>query len=499
MKTTTTMLVGSLAILVLSLGAALPAADLSDLATIQNLRSHRASSHDPTGGNNDNIPSFAPGATHVLLDTDGPGRVGHLWFTVSAFRGHDTVLRDLVLRIYWEHSPVPSVEVPLGDFFALGHGKTYRVASLPVAVGYDPKALNCYWPMPFYKHARIEIQNTGRQSIRRIYYNVDYQLGEIPPDQGLFHAEFRRERSLGPQPRDGNTTGKDNYVLMETTGRGQYVGCALFVDAQPGGWWGEGDEMIFLDGARTPTIIGTGSEDYFCDAWGFDQAYSYPFYGVPLLEKQPDGHQLTTAYRWHVPDPVCFSKHIRVTIEHTYAEGVKNDYSSVAYWYQDRPIEKRRPLPLGEANHPRRPPAGPPPSSFTIAGTQLEPALGTAGVPARAITAGAGQGFFGRGYLEVRPTDGPVRIPITVGRDGTYEVTVRPVGHLIQPGLTLALVGQPPRTPAPHDGRQAATPQVNLGAAASKDKTLTLLLDGNPVIGLDLIRVRRIDEDAKKP
>ncbi|MGB9626342.1 MAG: glycoside hydrolase family 172 protein, partial [Phycisphaerae bacterium] len=214
--------------------------ELADIATIVDRTTHRASSYDRSGGNEDAIVSFAPDTAHVLMEADGPGRVTHIWMTVGVFPNHTTFLRDLVLRAYWERSRVPSVEVPLGDFFALGHCKRYLVQSIPVAVGANPGAMNCYWPMPFHKHARIEICNAGGRSIRKLYYHVDYELGSIPPDQGLFHAVYRRDKQVPAQAAAGNTTGAGNYVILDTAGEGQYVGCVLSVDAQPGGWWGEG-------------------------------------------------------------------------------------------------------------------------------------------------------------------------------------------------------------------------------------------------------------------
>ncbi|MBN1910924.1 MAG: DUF2961 domain-containing protein [Pirellulales bacterium] len=468
----------------------LSAADLEDLATMRDLTSHRASSHDRTGGNDDNVTALAPGATHVLLDTAGPGRINHIWFTVSYFRNHSTFLRDLVVRIYWEGSKAPSVEVPLGDFFALGHAKTYRVRSAPVAVGYDDRALNCYWPMPFHKHARVELYNNGRRSLRRIYYNLDYELGPIGPDQALFHAMYRRDRNLRTQVQAGNTTGKDNYVILDTSGRGQYVGCVLSVDAQPGGWWGEGDEMIFIDGEKTPSIIGTGSEDYFCDAWGFDAPYSYPFYGVPLLKKTGGGGGLTTAYRWHIPDPVRFTKHIRVTMEHVYKEGVVNDYTTVAYWYQDKPIARRDPLPVAEKNHPRQPPAKPGPTTFDLLGSELEPIARVRGLDARMVTTGYRSGFAEGGYLRIAAPTGQVEVPIRVPRDGDYRVLLKPANTLVTDGLKVTFRGAKPHKVTRSPGDQGKLRPIDLGAASSKDKMLVLIFEGNPVIGLDLIQVR---------
>src|SRR6476469_609621 len=152
-------------LVLLVLVRSLAAAGLEDLPALQDRTSHRASSHDPTGGNVDSLLSLAPGSTHVLLETDGPGCVRHVWMTLTVFPNHATALRDLVLRMSWEGSGVPAVETPLGDFFALGHCRRYPVQSAPIAVGQHPSALNCYWPMPFYKHARIELYNSGTRSV----------------------------------------------------------------------------------------------------------------------------------------------------------------------------------------------------------------------------------------------------------------------------------------------------------------------------------------------
>lgn len=468
--------------------------DLNGLTTIRpELASRRASSFDPTGGNIDNVESFAPQATHVLLDVDGPGRVTHLWLTTSTFVNHATYLRDLVVRMYWENSPVPSVEVPLGDFFALGHAKRYTFQSAAVAVGGNPKALNCYWPMPFYRHARIEIHNNGRRSLRRLYYHVDYERGPQPPDQGLFHAVFRRERELKTQAHEGNTTGKDNYVILDTRGQGQYVGCALFVDAQPGGWWGEGDDMIFIDGSDKPVIIGTGSEDYFNNAWGYDEPFSYPYYGCPFLEKRPDGGAFTTVYRWHIPDPIRFNSQLRVTIERIFSGRVVNDYSSVAYWYQRVPITERAPLPVGETNHPRQYPAATQPAggALELDGTELEPELRARGLTARAITGGTHDGYTNGGWLRIDALSGPIEIPIPVPEDGTWRVQLKPVNHLAEKPVRFGLKGGEPREYRQRGGHEGRVPYLDLGSVASSDRRISLRIESGPSVGLDQFRLQR--------
>jgi len=485
----------------LMLGSIAHPSDLDSLATVKSVATtHRASSSDPTGGNNDNIQSFAPQATHVLLDTDGPGRITHLWLTVSAFPNDPTFLRDLVLRMTWEKAPVPAVEAPLGDFFALGHAKQYTVQSAAVAVGINDRALNCYWPMPFHRHAQIEIYNNGRRSIRRIYYHVDYELGPQPPDQGLFHALFRYERGLKTQPHEGNTTGKENYVILDTEGQGQYVGCALFVDAQPGGWWGEGDDMIFIDHSNKPVIIGTGSEDYFCNAWGYSSPFSYPYYGCPLLEKKPDGGTLTAVYRWHIPDPIRFRTHIRVTLEHIYSPPVANDYSSVAYWYQLEPIRRREPLPFAEANHPKHyAVAESPADSFGLDGTELEAGLRGRGIAARAITAGYSEGYADGGWLRIDDLNSPLEIPIPVREDGVYNVRLKPVNHVLEHPLRCGLKDAAMHTFEKRAGQEGRIPYLDLGTEASQGKTVTVVIEGAGTVGIDHLRIQKRTDSATAP
>ncbi len=474
---------------------------LNDLATVTAGTSHRASSADSTGGNEDSLVTFVPGETRTLLDIDGPGRITHMWFTAARFANHAYFLRDMAIRMYWENSPVPSVEVPLGDFFALGHGRAYVVTSAPICVGDNTKALNCYWPMPFRKHARIELFNNGQRSIRRVYFNIDYELGPQPPEQGLFHAEFRRDAALRTQAHERNLTGKDNYVILDTEGRGQYVGCVLSIDAQPGGWWGEGDEMIFIDHAERPTITGTGSEDYFCNAWGFQKAFCNPYYGCPLLEELPDRGSLTTVYRWHIPDPVRFSTHIRVTIEHLFSPKVVNDYSSVAYWYQAEPIRQRAPLPPADKNQPRSHavPATQPATMIEMSATELEPALRARGVRVRCVTANLWAGYESGGYLEIDSPDKSVEIPVAVPADGRYRVRVKPVNALIEGQITISLKGGKSLTFAKRETHERNVPPVDLGEAQSADGSLIIIVSGNRRMGLDQLKIERTDIRSPAP
>lgn len=470
----------------------------SEVTTLRDRTTHRASSADPTGGNDDNVQSFAPGETIVLLDTKGPGQINHLWVTVSPFRNHRNFMHDLAIRIFWENNEIPSVDVPLGAFFGQWHGLTYRVESLPIAVGFTDRAFNSFWPMPFHEHARIEIVNIGQRSFRRIYYQVDYELGEIPSDQGLFHAEFRRDPNLRTQPHEGNLTGEENYVLLETEGRGNYAGCFLFVDAEGKGWWGEGDEMTFIDGAETPTLFGTGAEDYFLNAWGYDQAFSYPFYGAPLIEKREDGSR-STVYRWHLTDPIRFSRNIRVTIEHTYDEAAVNDYASVAFWYQNPPRQAGRELPLGDGLAPRaHPDLAPPPQEgpeWEIDGTEFETALRSKGLQAFGKTSNHGMGYRFGGYLIIENAPKRVEVEIPVAQEGAYEVAFRPVAKTITAENPLKVSfgegGAESKIEPVPDQKQVEP--VALGTARSVGGSIRVILEGGRTLGIDAVTLKKVD------
>lgn len=299
-------------------------------------RSARVSSTDPDwkDGNRD-WREIAPGETLTLADINGPGVIRHIWFTVNA---QDLFYpRSLVLRMYWDDSAMPAVESPLGDFFAVGHGLRTEVDSQLVAVTSEGRAYNCYWPMPFRQRARITVTNDSpRYQVPKFYYYVDYDsAAALPPDVLYFHAQYRQE-----WPADAG-----DYLVCETHGRGHYVGTVLSVQLRTEGWFGEGDDRFYIDGDQEPSLHGTGSEDYFCDAWGFRE-FMRPYYGVTLMEGFDFGDRLTV-YRWHERDPIRFQKSLRFVMEHKgsaydgdgksvggHAE--RPDYfSSVAFWYQE--------------------------------------------------------------------------------------------------------------------------------------------------------------------
>jgi hypothetical protein len=249
--------------------------------------------------------------------------------------------------MYWDGEEQPSIECPLGDFFAMGHGGDHPLESLPVTVTSEGRGRNCYWPMPFAKSAKISITNEGRLPVDAFYWYLDWQKEpSIPADTAYFHAMYRQEF-----PTDMSR----NYLIADIEGRGHYVGTLLNVRQLTPSWWGEGDDFWFIDGEETPRLRGTGSEDYLCDGWGLREM-STPYYGAPLMQGY-DAFDLTTAYRWHICDPVNFQKSLRLEIEHkgvtfnedgTMKSGFeprKDDFSSVAFWYQTEPHKAYPPLP----------------------------------------------------------------------------------------------------------------------------------------------------------
>jgi hypothetical protein len=337
-------LLGSLAFAVQPLAGG----GLGGLAQMQEAVSRRASSSDAnwTSGNAD-ARQIAPGETLVLADLTGPGCITHIWTTVAT--PEPGYSRLLSLRMYWDGETHPSVEAPLGDFFGVGHGMDVPFVSLPVTVAGEGKARNCYWPMPFRKHARIEVTNEGRQTVNAFYFQVDWeQRAKVAKDEAYFHAMYRQEYPAAWGQR---------YLLADIEGRGHYVGTVQSVRQRLASWYGEGDDFFFLDGDTEPTLRGTGTEDYFLDAWGFRAGMS-PYFGVPLWEGYEVGDR-TSVYRWHILDPVRFTRSLRVEIEHTgpsvtqaglqpvgYGER-PDDMASVAFWYQEEPHKPWAPMPVG--------------------------------------------------------------------------------------------------------------------------------------------------------
>jgi len=289
---------------------------------------------------------IAPGETRVLADIEGPGAIQQMWMTPTG------AWRFTILRIYWDDSPTPAVECPVGDFFACGWGKFAQVSSLAVCVN-PGSAFNCYWEMPFQRRCRITMTNIA-ESEMVLYYQINYTLTDVPDDVGYFHAQFRRTNP---------TAYKEDYTILEgVEGQGHYVGTYLAWGVNNNGWWGEGEIKFYLDGdGEFPTICGTGTEDYFCGSYNFEnqvtrqyQEFTTPYAGLPQVIR-PDGvYQSQTRfgmYRWHISDPIRFDKDLKVTIQALgWGTGgryipLRDDIASVAYWYQRPPTSKFPSLP----------------------------------------------------------------------------------------------------------------------------------------------------------
>src|SRR5580658_4814623 len=334
-----------------------------DLTQPQDYVLKRVSSFDRSGGNAD-YRQIAPGQTLTVLDADGPATLTHIWFTLSS--PETAHLKKLVLRMYWDRESTPSVETPLGDFFGLGLGDYYTWESELLSVAHE-RALNSFFPMPFQKHALITVTNEGKAEVEAFYFNLDYRAlsHALPADALYFHAQFRQA-----QPNHGwtndwvnngdprvdnakNLDGKDNYVWMEATGKGHFVGVTMSVLQNQDFWWGEGDDMFYIDEVKEPSITGTGSEDYFLGAYDFGgKPFSYLLYGAPVVGEEKAGSR-SSVYRFHLDSPIPFTKSFKATIEHGHANGRSDNYFSVAYWYQTEPHAPYPALPPVEDRLPR--------------------------------------------------------------------------------------------------------------------------------------------------
>jgi hypothetical protein len=299
-----------------------------------------------------------PGAAFTLADIEGEGAIQQIWMTQGRGRW-----RHAILRIYWDGQDKPSVECPIGDFFASGWEKYAQLSSLAVCVN-PGRAFNSYWEMPFRRRARLTLENLAEEPIY-VYYQINYALTEVPDDAAYFHAQFRRSNPLAY---------KSVHTLLDgVRGRGQYVGTYIAWGVNNSGWWGEGEIKFFLDGdGEFPTICGTGTEDYFCGAYNFDpgsfdrsrqsayQEFTTPYAGLPQVIR-PDGtyasQQRFGMYRWHIPDPIRFTEDLKVTIQ---ALGwrtdrdrrylpLQDDIASTAFWYQTLPTAPFPPLPDRDA------------------------------------------------------------------------------------------------------------------------------------------------------
>ena len=337
----------------------LTSSGLEDLYLVRDYESSRVSSFDKTGANDDGNwkNKIQSGETRVIAKMEGPGIIKHIWITIATQESYH--LKKIVLRIYWDDEKTASVEAPIGDFFGLTLGKYILYESQPLSIG-SQRALNCYFPMPFFESATITVTNEGEVPINAFYYNIDYEKHKkLPKDLMYFHAQYRQETPTEGWTADWNRNGDEqintkenlagegNYVLLEAEGRGHYVGVTHGIIQNQGDWWGEGDEMIFIDGAESAQIKGTGAEDYYLGAWCYGgcginpfgaqkPTFAYDWYGNPLNGGDDRGAEWMV-YRYHIESPIVFHSSIRVTIEHGHANHRSDNYYTVAYWYQTEP------------------------------------------------------------------------------------------------------------------------------------------------------------------
>ena len=288
--------------------------------------------------------------TVEIAAIDGPGIINHIWLTPTGR------WRNTILRIYWDGQENPSVECPIGDFFCMGWNEYAQISSLAVCVN-PGSAFNCYWQMPFKSHCRMTLENRAEEPVT-MYYQIDYTLDELPEEIAYFHAQFRR---VNPLPY------KQDYVILDgVEGKGQYVGTYMAWGSNSACWWGEGEIKFFLDGdTEFPTICGTGTEDYFCGSYDFEDPknhdrylpFTTPYTGLQVVEPNRlyRSQFRFGMYRWHITDPIHFDSRLRVTIQALgWREGgrylpLQDDIASVAYWYQTLPAVKFPPLPDKDA------------------------------------------------------------------------------------------------------------------------------------------------------
>jgi hypothetical protein len=405
---------------------------------LKDFKALRSSSNSRYPDWNDDSAHLFPGETLTIADLEGPGIVTHIWTTSSGSQyGWPRLMR---IRAYYDGSDVASVDAPLGDFFAVGHGLERSVKSLMIRDGSDGRARNSYWPMPFRKRCRITVTNEGLR-FTGLYYHVDWQkMPSLPADTAYFHARYRQ---LLPAPADGKP-----FVFLETKGRGFYSGTVQnIIQAEPG-WYGEGDDMFYVDGEKVASIQGTGSEDYFNDAWGLHVSDG-DYAGVTVADGTGLGSRMT-AYRWHLTDPVPFSSSIRVEIEHkgwTYkpdgtvrtAFGVRQDLmSSVAYWYQEGIATDQPPVPYGTARLPQG-------NALQI---ELEEALASGKLEGGKASL-VEDLFWGKDVI-LFDAAGPgsrIEIPFNVPADGDYELIAQVAQASDYGTYEIWLDGKPPAPP----------------------------------------------------
>ena len=419
--------------------APLPPLEALRFAQMKDAKAERISSSSPNPASNNDSKQPIPGETIVLADLEGPGVVTHIWLTIAAAEyGWPRLAR---LRVYYDGNPEASVDAPVGDFFAVGHGFERWVKSEMVRATSEGRARNAYWPMPFAKSCRITLTNEGRRRFDHVYYHVDWsKVPALPPDTLYFHARYKQELPAEAE--------KKVYTFLDVKGRGFYAGTVLSVVQPEAGWFGEGDERIYVDGEKEPSIIGTGSEDYFNDAWGL-HVVDGQYYGVTVADGTGLGSRMT-GYRWHVKDPIPFQKSFRFDMEHlgwTFHNdgslkspfGTRDDlYSSVAFWYQEGVAAGLWPVPYGSARLPQ--------------GNAIQVEVETAIDQAKTEkgTASLFPDLFWAKDVLVFKADGPgskIEIPFDVAEAGDYELYTQIAMGSDYGIYNVLLDGKPPVAP----------------------------------------------------
>jgi len=456
-------------------------------------RSRRVSSNQQPNWHDENLDMtwLMPGESVNMPILEGPGVITHMWLTSHA--GWAGELNALVLRIYYDDAAEPGVEVPLGDFFAVGQGKPAPVESIPVQVS-PTGSLSCFWRMPFRKSARIVVTNDNPDRSTGLYWQVDWvQLEDLPPQTPYFYARYRQEYPA--------VAGSD-YLLADLKGSGFYVGTVMSVTLGQSSWFGEGDDFFYIDGESVPSLQGTGTEDYFNDAWGF-RARTGPWFGQPRWQGDAPGDS-GVCYRWHLPDPVYFSKSLKVAIEH---KGNRDEaeegfflerpdfFSSVAYWYQTgEPKTTFSPLP---GWHDRRIP---------WQNCHLVKAYRFAQTSGRARVRVETQGFFGARPVLSWPNAEPgavLTLPFELTDGGRFAVRLTAAGGPSNGLYDIEIDGKKVFTAdfrTPQDGEMdlaLGTHEIAKGSHTISFRATANAAQAGP-LGVEVLRLLKLPPEAKR-
>jgi len=436
------------------------AIDALGFAQLKSFTAHRVSSNNADSTSNDDSKRPIPGETTVLADLKGPGVISHIWLTVAGNEyGWPRLLR---LRVYYDDSPIPSVDAPVGDFFGVGHGLERPLNSLVIRNSSSGRSRNSYWPMPYKKSIRITITNEGKRRLYNLYYHVDYQTYKsLPENTAYFHALYRQALPA---------KGGDWYDFLRVKGEGFYVGTVLNAVQVAAGWFGEGDDLFYVDGNPKPVIEGTGTEDYANDAWSF-RIGDGPYTGVTVADGTETGARMT-AYRWHLLDPIPFTKQFRASIEH--AGWTFNDdgtvrsafeerpdlFSSVAFWYQKGIATDQPEPPYGPARLPHG----------NARQIEIEQYIGEAKATG-GTTEVQKEVFWGKDLLffNAKGPGARLDLPVDVEADGRYELLAQ-VAQSPDYGIYSVLIdGRVPNA----SGQLEHEPGANKGNQLSMDGYFT--------------------------